>query len=193
MKTIQINREHLRAALHTSGVQDVPYYLNGVCVEVMLKETRIISTDGKVLSVFRTMIENPEHCQFIISNEVIKGIKKSDSNITVEIDDGKYALIDGATRIGFTPIDVKYPDYRRVFPLANYESKPSQYNPDLLVKFAKIAKQLTCGTEDLHIKHNGILGALVRILTRPDFAGVIMPMRYDESKLESASWVSLTP
>jgi DNA polymerase-3 subunit beta len=68
MKIIQIDRNHLRAALHTSSVRDIRYYLNGVCVEVMQGQTRIISTDGTVLSVFRTMIENPEHAQFTTTN-----------------------------------------------------------------------------------------------------------------------------
>lgn len=191
MRIIQIDRNHLRAALHTSSVRDIRHYLNGVCVEVMKGQTRIISTDGTVLSVFRTMIENPEHAQFIIPNEIVKSVKKGDGIILIEIDEGKYTLVDGTTRVGFTPIDAKYPNYRQAFPSATYESMPSQYNPDLLMQFVKIAKLLGGSPQSLHVKHNGNHAALVRILNQINFAGVIMPIRDCESKLESAIWVNL--
>jgi hypothetical protein len=97
-----------------------------------------------------------------------------------------------------TAIDGTFPDYLRVLPTKgeNTELANNAYNPDLIAKFGAVAKFDAQGEKRKHpspirifsssdrLPTNQKLGenpATVKITGRPDFFGVLMPMRADDT------------
>lgn len=143
---LHIKTNKLAAALYCSAVKDVRYYLNGVHIEVTQSGTlHIVSTNGH--SLFAGKVENPDWAApeplpagftMTIPSEAIKtAIKAKSKFLTLaKIKDDLYSLGD----VMFTPIDAKYPDWRRVAKLIEGDESPSQFNPEYLVACNKALK-----------------------------------------------------
>lgn len=191
--TTAINARHLCAAIHCAGKKDVRYYLNGVYVEALPDETRVVATDGYKLAVFRSATANPEPFSIIIPRatveafvKLVKGVKFVDLTIT----DGTGRLSWANGSLPFDPIDARFPEYRRTFP-QDTSGETAQFNPELLIAFSKVAKALGAKACP-EIVHNGSGAALVRINAVHDFAGVLMPFRQRVKTLDvpDVSWVA---
>lgn len=131
-----VNTNHIAAACHTAAVLDNRHVLVGVLVDCRI----VVSCDGACLSAYLG-----EECEeylvpFIIPLEAAKLIAKLKSarvNAT--------RLPDGRIDVGgivFTPIDGKFPDYRRAVSKVKPGPHEVQLAPDVVAKFAKIAKSL---------------------------------------------------
>lgn len=199
MQTITIRRNALRAMLHLAGDRDVRSYLNGVLVEANATATRLVATDGHVLGVFeqpapkKTPNEVAGVVQIIVPREtlaLLKADRKALPRVTLTWDEtaptvayGAVAaaeLDDSGRRIGFTPIDGKFPDYTATIPHANPSGEAAQFDVALLDRFVKVARLLgvRCPETMLDIAHNGPdRAAAVTIHGAPEFAGVIGPLR----------------
>ena len=59
IQTIQIDPRQLKAVALLAPKQDRRYWLNGVYVEAMPRETRLVAMDGKRMGVFRAEQANP--------------------------------------------------------------------------------------------------------------------------------------
>ncbi len=177
---IHINRRQFLAALCFAGEQDMRTYLNGICVEATWLETRLIATDGHALAAQRYSTANETGggpAYVVIPRaiaETVKSAKGPDLYITRDAE-GIWFLHDAQSRVVFTPLKGKYPDYRRVVP-QECDGKPAEFAPSLLMKFAKAAKILGAANEyAVRYAQNGSGGTYVYFGNIPDFCGVIMP------------------
>lgn len=176
---ITINRKHLRAVALTAGKGDAREYINSVYVEANPGNTRLVSTDGHVLSVYThdTVNECDGSVNFIMPIYTVNMIKKSGEDVTITVQEGKCTLEDGSMRFNFKPITAEYPQYRHIIPTA-LSGEASLLDPELLMKFKKAAG-IVCNSPncELYVRHNGDSGSLVLFRSNPEFVGVIMPYR----------------
>lgn len=163
----------LKAALNCAAIKDIRYYLNGLYIEVMSSETRIVSTDGNCAAVFRIDIKNDYAFKVIIPSESVKlALSLKSTSLVLENDGTKWTL----NSIPFIPIDGKFPDYRRIIPIA-FTNEAANFNPEILMKFVKIAKDLKLKNSLPIVRHNGEAAAQVQFYGIDYFVGVIMPVR----------------
>lgn len=189
---ITIMRDQLIAALCTAATTDIRQYLNGIYVEATSMETRIVATDGTVLSIQRADAKGDNEVgsvfTMIVPRAAIDKIKKHPVLKTVEInnDGGAWGIVDGHMRTGFTPTEGYYPDYRRILPTQT-SGETAQFDPALIAAFAKAAKILGATYKNLNqvvISHNGFdtpgnIGrrtALVTLGHLTDYIGAISPL-----------------
>ncbi len=196
--TIAASLEHLAAVLNLAAKKDIRYYLNGVQVEAGESETRCIATDGHVLGATRADAVNgmggAPLLSVLIPRDVLEiAVKanKGKGGVNICHTGGKWEIVTLCGTYGFTPIDGRFPEWRRVIP-----SEPSgqigQFNPELLAMFCKAGKAL--GTKaPVHIDHNGDSGALVTLDGCNEFVGVIMPIRQTNRVAAEVEWATEYP
>lgn len=190
MCTITINQKDLKAVAHAMAVNDIRYYLNGVCVETDGADVRLIATDGHRLHIVvceSDKMPTIERTQYILPDSLVKTIIKSKAPrgqknpmVTLTFDNGKVAaaLPDGSEVVSAL-VDGKFPDYRRVIP-----------NNDSLGEFApsvlnyKYVVDAYAGLNDYHqtrvyVTTLGIMmrGDDVAILSDGGFTVAIAPMK----------------
>jgi DNA polymerase III sliding clamp (beta) subunit (PCNA family) len=159
--------------------KDTRYYLCGVLFSFKHGEVpriEVVSTDGAIMSAFSDKLEyfdNPQTSdfEFIIPDSAIslaiKGAGKR-TFLTIEsLPDGRYALGDSI----FSPIDGKFPDYRRVIPKTDkpQSEKPLQFDAELLLKAQKAMQDYWTTKklftvehkDDVAVMHNGTNQALL--------------------------------
>ena len=195
---MQIQLQTLKAAHIAAAVKDVRFYLNGVLVEFRAQndvgdvKAVVVGTDGCMLFAAHTIVNRDDESetvpdvgtQIIIPGDVVKACKlrhKSNPFVTLkQISETQWQLGD----VLFTPIDGKFPDYRRVIPQYSDVNSAAQevtmHNPDVLVR-ARDALKLYTGESksvmypiaqrgnDASVMHTGDTRAVV----------VIMPLRND--------------
>lgn len=137
---ITILKQQLAATLPTMADKDVRFYLNGALLEVtQCGQVHLISTDGHMMLVGRIqpawLSDNPGPLQLIIPRDVVAQASKGRTPDTVtlaRLDDTRWTLGD----VVFTPIDGKFPDWRRVNVTGAQigPEKPAQFNPATLVR-----------------------------------------------------------
>lgn len=183
---ITIMRDQLVAALCIAAKSDIRYYLNGVHVEATNTETRLTATNGHVLLTQRADAKGDNQVdgtvRMTLPRAAIEGIKKHKQLPTIEINDdgGNWGIVDGPACIAFTPVEGRFPDYRRIFPKTT-DGVAVQFDPALVACFAKAAVALGAtskGRAEVHLSHNGATGcALVTFGGKSDAVGVLMGMR----------------
>lgn len=204
MNRITIDRKALKAVSYMMAKKDVRYYLNGVYVEYSPLETRLIATNGHMLAVHRSDAENEGSGSFIIPDSTVasmlrwKGVSKHNATpITITVDNGAHTASFHGESIVFTPIDGKFPDWRRVIPTGPFNGIASQLNARYVYAMHRAGDALYDDPKRLSrvsITHNGAVpdekdasgevlrkghgptAALVSVNGDPDFIGVIMPM-----------------
>jgi DNA polymerase-3 subunit beta len=172
---VLLNARHLKAALCCAASQDVRYYLNGVLAEVMEDEIRLASTDGHVALVCRTMNlvdKNPAMGEVIVPIDAIKrALVGKAAEVLLRVVEGKWSL----GPIAFTPVEGKFPDYRRIIP-SGHSNEAAQFATSKIDQFAKVGRAL--GRRDNPIiRHNGEAAAQVQFYGEHDVVGVLMPIR----------------
>lgn len=190
---LSLKKSTLEAALLCAAVNDVRYYLKGAQVEILSDagNWQIITTatDGHCLfnkidylSGDEPFNEMPEGAiNFIIPIDAIKAaIKNADKKaqyLTLEYSNDKYIL----ENVIFTPIDGRFPDYRRVIPLT-LDGNIQQFNWEYLVKGNK-ALNLSRGTKNANfeLKHNSTGASIMQ-----DYDNLaifcVMALRIDNSR-----------
>lgn len=190
MTTITISRNQLLASICTAAKKDLRDYLIGVQILATETDTRLVSTDGSILSVQRLITGNvldTGPVELIIPIETCEKIKsrKDERPIELTIKDGQWYLDDVGTMHFFTPIDGKFPDFKRVIPV-KFSGEAGQFQIALLSRFEKAAKIL--GATCKSIRHNGRDAALVSIGRDHEYLGVIMPVRVTAPELTAPTW-----
>lgn len=166
---LQINPRHIAAALHlTADANDVRYYLRDIRIDGPV----VTATNGSALILLRDSTQGEG--SLILPKAIALQLAKSKApKVTISSEDGKVwkAPLLG---VSFTATDAQWPDLRRVIP-ATVSGVAGQFDPDMLILFAKAAKSL--GTKaPIYLHHNGLReSALVSLVAFPDFLGVIMP------------------
>lgn len=177
----------LKAALVCSSVESYRYYLNGVCIT---PTGHVVSTDGHRMFVGRYTGASGEG-ELIIPNAAIKkalvGHKTSEINLVdARKDGGTCSLGD----INFTPVDGKFPDWKRILPTGEGpgfsplpdrpEDDPGQvkFNPVYYGDLGKISKILTGSVTSAHLHvWTASAPAGVSFAGRDDAFCVLMPIR----------------
>jgi DNA polymerase-3 subunit beta len=180
--TISINA--LKGLDLLAGKSDIRYYLNGVNVEFNETTTRLVATNGHILGIenLTQNLVNTGAGSLIIPSDIIKALKPVGKNFDIvqikQIDAGHWEIDNYGTKITFSSIEGKFPDYARVVSGAKTTGQSAQYNADYLATFLKAAKLLTgAKTPDIEIMQNGHSAALVNITGLASFIGVIMPTK----------------
>lgn len=212
MFTVTIEKRHILAALKFAAVNDVRYYLNGICIEAGATESRVIATDGHRMAVIRGQCPDYGAQGFeavqcaIIGSEAFKGIKKAKKgepcSIVVSINAPDYQIQDGDTIRAGKLIDGKFPEWRRVVP-SETTGIVSQFNSDYMGDFGDVARILGKKWPMVSISHNGGKtytdkagdtkkerdgGALVTLPDYPEFVGVVMPCNAGDVPTKAPAW-----
>lgn len=171
---MELNFKQLKAALHTAPKTDVRHYLNGVFVEVRSGFYRIVSTDGSNMSVFHNFEpECAEALDLIIPRDIIENLPKQKGlTITLKKLDGFWCL--GSTL--FTPIDGRYPEYRRVLP-KDTNGQAAQLLHEALSLFGKTADLMVKKGAHVRVWYNGDDASAITIADLPEFMGITVPLR----------------
>lgn len=133
----------------------------------------------------------------ILPIDDVRKIKRSGADLSLTVDQqdstGKqYATLDdGVSKLTFPCVEGRFPDYRRVTP-ETVSGETAQFNPELLARFSDAAAEIGTKKSAVWVGHNGAGPALVEISGRPDFLGVIMPMRHEKAEIPAGrpSWVT---
>ena len=191
MTQFHIKQSTLDAMLLIAAKKDIRYYLNGVYIEFNDQITRAVGCDGHKLGIYQTAVpsSNTGAGSLIIPRDVIENLPKAGKNthlisITQNDTGAGWTINTGATTVGFTPYDDKYPDFRRVvhgIQTAGTTGVAAGFNLDYLNQFEKCGNllagsKLRMGNR-LHLHHNGDAAALVLLNCVDGFAGVVMPLR----------------
>ena len=181
----------IKAISHLSATKDIRFYLNGILVEATKTHTTLVATDGHVLGVYKNEEENeiPENVkyEFILPNDALKNLKASiikDELVSLEFERDENSkvitVIIKSVSITLTTqtIDGKFPDFRRVLPRET-TNEPGHYNPELLARSIKVAKDFGMKPHNINLHQNGTSAATLTIDGIPNFLGVVMPMRND--------------
>jgi DNA polymerase III subunit beta len=197
-----LNRTHLRAALHLAADRDIRYYLNGVSVEVYQDRTFIVATTGHVMGFFRAPEGHAgvgDGVQFVIPRDMVQTIKavRGFDAVAVTFDPTTNALTLGTEGLDMVvsgkAVDGRFPEWRRVVATES-SGEPAQFNPDLLPPFVKVAKLLGSKHSRVHLHHNGQAGMAVQIPGHEGvFAGVLMPIRADAGDLSAVKALAEAP
>jgi DNA polymerase-3 subunit beta len=174
MPEVILNTSHLKAAILFAADKDVRCYLKGVFAEVRATETRLVATNGAAAAaVLRTRVSQPVMPDVIIPSEVIQlALVRKSPTVALALDEGRWSL----GGIAFTPVDGKYPPYRRIIPV-RASGTAAQFDADLIARFRKAGKALGVKGHPV-IRHNGDDGAQVQFVGREDeFVGVLRPLR----------------
>ena len=176
---LSLKKSTLEAALLCAAVNDVRYYLKGAQIEILTDAGR---WQIDYLTGNEPFNEVPEGAiDFIIPNDAIKAaIKNADKKaqyLTLELSNNKYIL----ENVIFTPVDHRFPDYRRVIPLT-LDGNIQQFNWEYLVKGNK-ALNISRGTKNdsFELKHNS---AGASVMQDYDNLAIycVMSLRVDNAK-----------
>lgn len=188
METVTIDRGALRGMLNFAAKKDIRYYLNSVLVEATPEKTRLVATNGHILGIYTSDApkgnQNTGNVSVILPRELCECIKaeKNIPLVTLEVDGDNVTLVDCGQRIGGKRIDGKFPDYTAVIPATADEHEPGNFNPELVMQFAKFAKAIGRRAKFVHLTQNGLYrAALVTIDGERGFVGVIMPLHMNDA------------
>lgn len=171
MKT-EFPTTRLAAVAHFMADTDFRYYLKGLFVEALSTETRLVATDGSAAAVARWAIQNDAPFDVIVPRDIVlMAVKLKQEFIALECDAGGVWSLGG---IRFTPVDGRYPDYRRIFP-TSVSGKPGYYSADYLARLAKAGKSLKFKSNPI-VRQNGNHCAVGHFYAFDDFVAVIMPL-----------------
>jgi DNA polymerase-3 subunit beta len=182
MKTATINLKVLAALSLCASTEKTRYYLCGVCVEIAPRHVTYAATDGHVLAAHREELaddaaDNELLGSFIIPTAMCAKfkLKKGASTVGTIMPDAEYLIIGYVgERIGFTPVDGTFPDWRRAVPaLPTGETKTAQFWAHNVSRLASVGTQLGYGAMCIH--HDGENPALVDWRGNTDTVAVIMP------------------
>jgi DNA polymerase-3 subunit beta len=184
MKTATINLKVLAALSLCASTEKIRYYLCGVCVEIAPRHVTYAATDGQVLVAHREELaddtpDNEMLGSFIIPTAACTKfkLKKRASTVGTIMPDAEHLIIGyGGERIGFTPVDGTFPDWRRIVPaLPTGETRPAQFLSSNVSRLANVGTQLGYGAMCIH--HNGENPTLVDWQGNTDTVAVIGPYR----------------
>lgn len=181
MKTT-IRVSTLKASVVCAARKDIRCYLNGVLLAFRhgaVNRVEVVSSDGHVMSAFSEPLDYTDGAQTANFDIIVplsaltlalKGAGKRDVLVFESLPDGRYALGDTI----FSPVDGKYPDYRRAIRQETQPEDHVQCNPDLLAK----------GLDCLRLFY----GSKVTPMQTPTSRGIIMHCGRNDAVVAVADW-----
>ena len=175
MITIPINL--IKAAIPCAATKEVRRVLNGALFEwtAIGQTLRVVSTDGSIMSCFAVHIPTcaAPDMSVIIPIETLKAAAKVKAP-ALELEEGAAGAAGRLGGLLFTPIDGRFPEYRRVIPTA-LSGEAGSYDAALLVRAADALRAYygakngaytftQNGAKDSAVMHNGTNDALVVVM-----------------------------
>ena len=198
--TIPINPTIIKALTHIAPKADVRYYLTGVLVDVMTRETRYVATCGALLVAVREVIDDDEPArtpaQIIIPHAAAAALKPckhiTHSALTYSTEPGAECRIDPTSTgaVVFVPIDGKFPSYARVFPMVAPSLAHAHFDARLVWAAERFAQD-ACGKGKLGLSHilpNGPTDRACVVFSGLDAFGILMPRRADVDVDSIPAW-----
>ncbi len=183
---VTIKPQHLRAVLTHAAGKDVRYYLKGVLIERATSGTfYLVATDGARMAVgsfHDAECDQVGPWQFIIPLDVCKAVVKG-RPLTLTLRshaDGRYEL----GGVMFTPVDGKFPDWRRACP-ATQAPTMADVNPELLADAVEFVRVWSGDKKQGRVIQQGTTGAHVTGTGGDCFAIVTGLRRHYESGLDA--------
>ena len=182
-----LKRKDIRGMLHLSAKKDIRYYLQGLHVVRDNRGTYLEATDGHILGrLFIDGIQSDTPVSVILPTEhliKLKGTKKQGDDILhFSVEGHAVECISDNQTVRFQAVDARFPDTDRVIPLVfkDEDIKPSNFNPDLLVRFVDMSEEIWGKRQVPSLTQRGIDSCLVSFQSMDDhFVGVIMPIRVE--------------
>ena len=194
--TIDLPKAALRAVAKFAALQDIRFYMCGVCIEVVAKnEARIVATDGYTIAVYRLITPvSIEKASVILPIERvlaiaklrrddIKAARKGYVTLSVEATAPKArpfaSITDGEITTRFPLIDGVFPDYRKALSVKKPSGNGASFQVRFIARLHAAAEMIDgkdrygCG---YIISHNDDNPALARIKD-PNFLACLMPIR----------------
>lgn len=182
-----LKRKDIRGMLHLSAKKDIRYYLQGLNVVRDFRGTYIEATDGHVLGrLFVDGIQSDTPISVILPTEhliKLKGTKKQgDDFLHFSVEGYSVECISDNQTVRFEAINARFPDTDRVIPMVfkDEDIKPSNFNPDLLVRFVDMSQEIWGTRQIPSLTQRGTDSCLISFQSMDDhFVGVIMPIRVE--------------
>lgn len=184
--TITLDRRGVRAVSLFAARQDIRYYLQGVLVEATSDATRLVATNGHVMGLHHSTQSNTvsEPTSIIVPIGVITLIGRETKRNRALKPALMYSKVggwvlrtwDGTVRFGFDPIEGKFPRYSNIVP-ETVSGQTALINPIYTGLMGKVATELGRDPQNVAVHFNGENSAVATVQGRPEFVGVMMPMR----------------
>lgn len=191
----------LRAALTCASTEETRYYLNGVYVQAIGDEYRIVATDGHRLFVYSTPVESERKGAevpawmtkgVIVSAEGLKErltlLDKLDcetARIAYQVDSPYVVISDApghATTFKVKPVDGTFPEYQKILDTMSFEARELgemasvSFDTGYLKDVGMLAKML--GAKAARVFGNGATDpSLITFPECPFAVLVLMPLR----------------
>lgn len=198
MNQITLNSRWLKGAAICAATNDIRYYLNGVLVDILAREVRIVATDGHFLVCLReeTPKDDPDNvpAQVIIPGDVLKAMKpgKRLPAVLTYATNSLECTLDTftGTALTFKAVDAKFPDYMRVLPAGQPSGELGFFDHELIARMGKAARTaLDSGKAFPELWPSGRTGtAAVVVPGYPEFFGAIMP-RHASETYDRPEWI----
>lgn len=180
-----IPHTYIKASLLFAAKNDTRHYLNGALFERTATEARIVATNGHAMIVMRAVCTDATPVNVIIPRDVLEVVarwKQPKVNppmvgITGPDATGRYTVSQDDNAALFTPVDRKFPEYRRVVP-KTLSGEVAQFHPEYVMAAQKACKLLVGKSGYVTMRHNGD-GAAIADIGHADTCIVVMPMRSD--------------
>ena len=173
----------VRALLRFAAKADVRYYLNGVFFD---HAGYAVATDGHRLLAVRVPAFDGD--DFIIPNNEAKaalGLNKKAHEMLITRE-----LIGG---IKYTPIDGRFPEWRRIVPTETASGKPTFINPDYLLDAMNAWHDMGLSkmVDALPYTMNGDSATVQLCATVPEALMILMPFRTRDPIEEPVDYVAM--
>ena len=126
--TVRLSQKNFRRQLaqvaYAMAAQDIRYYLNGLLMQVMGNELRMVATDGHRLALSSNTLEDEfQKTEVILPRktvlELTRQLADSDDPVDIIITGNQACFRFGPIELITKLIDGKFPDYERVIPQGN--------------------------------------------------------------------------
>lgn len=197
MKTkIKISRKTLLAINTFRSTDECRYTLNGICLEVTKAgRCRVLATDGRRFGGIEDgeVLEAPEksgQVVFKLNEPLLKALPKSDTvadDVVISVDGLKIEFSafgsNDKTKFEVEAMEGTFPKWRQVIPKGEQPLPVDPcFNWRLLGGFTKAADILQSDrTAAIQIRQKENEAMLVLIPSKPNFVGVLMPMRIQDA------------
>lgn len=192
----RINLDMLKATALFASKEQTRYYLNGVYIEMLPRGVRYVATNGHSLFACFDALPDYDPDNTLLGSMIIpldkcvpfKKIKSADFAVmTGTLSKPEVSYFD--SRLGFTPVDGEYPNWRRFLPAPNFKTEDNvTFNTEYLHAFTKAGKLLGIGAPKWLV--SGDNPSAVWFDSDVAF-GIIMPVRvkWDCEGRTTPSWV----
>lgn len=184
-KAIQINTKYLRALRHIAASNDIRYFLNAVLFTADKDGKTYVATDGHKIAVFREGWPNgeePQDLTIIIPREICVGAKLPKKQffrggVLKPVGEQQWMLEtgNGPAQV-FTPVDAKYPEWRKVIP-DKCTGEAGNYQWNYLAEFNACLREALGSSRQAELLQNGETDPAIIACGTESFLGVVMPIR----------------